>query len=140
MAFLKPRPPIYGLMAEFDTPEALLDAARRAYDAGYRRMDAYSPFPVEGLAEALGSRRTLVSAIVLVGLLVNATLGWSWADPVAALVVATVAVREGVQAWRGEQCDDCAVPAVTVPDGAGRGCGCGPDCADRCCAGTATTS
>ncbi|MBO4204821.1 cation transporter [Micromonospora echinofusca] len=82
---------------------------------------------------------TYLSAIVLVGLLVNATLGWSWADPVAALVVAAVAVREGAQAWRGEQCDDCAVPAVTVPDGAGGGCGCGPDCVDRCCAGTATT-
>ncbi|MEU8242440.1 cation transporter [Actinoplanes missouriensis] len=54
---------------------------------------------------------TYLSAIVLVGLLLNATLGWWWADPVAALVIAAVAVREGVQAWRGDQCDDCAVPA-----------------------------
>ncbi len=51
---------------------------------------------------------TWLSAIVLGGLLVNATLGWSWADSVAALVVAAVAVREGVEAWRGEHCDDCA--------------------------------
>jgi divalent metal cation (Fe/Co/Zn/Cd) transporter len=48
---------------------------------------------------------TYLSGIVLAGLLVNAALGWSWADPVAALVVAGVAVREGVQAWRGD--DDC---------------------------------
>ncbi|MEH1014783.1 cation transporter [Micromonospora sp. CPCC 206060] len=81
---------------------------------------------------------TYLSVIVLVGLLLNATVGWSWADPVAALVVAAVAAREGVQAWRGEQCDDCAVPAGTAPDVAGHGCGCGPDCTDRCCASAAT--
>lgn len=49
---------------------------------------------------------TYLSAIVLVGLLLNTTLGWWWADPVAALVIAAVAVREGVEAWRGDQCDD----------------------------------
>ncbi|BCB75789.1 cation transporter [Phytohabitans flavus] len=59
---------------------------------------------------------TYLSAIVLVGLLLNATLGWSWADPVAALVIAAVAVREGVEAWRGEQCDDCCA-APTGVDG-----------------------
>ncbi|BAL88533.1 putative cation efflux protein [Actinoplanes missouriensis 431] len=55
---------------------------------------------------------TYLSAIVLAGLLLNATLGWWWADPVAALVIAAVAAREGVQAWRGDQCDDCAIPAA----------------------------
>ncbi|MEV6595607.1 cation transporter [Actinoplanes sp. NPDC051346] len=55
---------------------------------------------------------TYLSVIVLVGLLLNATLGWWWADPVAALVIAAVAVREGVEAWRGEQCDDCALPTA----------------------------
>lgn len=49
---------------------------------------------------------TYLSAILLAGLLVNAMLGWSWADPVAALVIAAVAVREGIEAWKGEQCDD----------------------------------
>lgn len=49
---------------------------------------------------------TYLSGIVLVGLLANATLGWWWADPTAALVIAAVALREGVEAWRGEQCDD----------------------------------
>jgi hypothetical protein len=60
-------PSIYGLMAEFDTPEALREAAQRTHDAGYRRMDAYSPFPVDGLAEAVGFRHTRLPLIVLIG-------------------------------------------------------------------------
>ncbi|WP_406632112.1 cation transporter [Amycolatopsis sp. WGS_07] len=47
---------------------------------------------------------TYLSAVLLVGLLVNALFGWYWADPVAALVIAAVAVREGLEAWRGEHC------------------------------------
>jgi hypothetical protein len=58
---------LHGLLAEFMRPDDLLAATRRAYTAGYRRMDAYTPFPVEELAEALGSRRTWVPAIVLAG-------------------------------------------------------------------------
>jgi len=61
------RLPLYGLMAEFTGPNELLEAARRAYADGYRRMDAYSPVPVEGLAEALGCRHTYVPHIVLAG-------------------------------------------------------------------------
>ena len=49
---------------------------------------------------------TYLSAVLLVGLLVNATLGWSWADPLAGLVIAAVAVKEGREAWRGEACCD----------------------------------
>lgn len=56
---------------------------------------------------------TSLSAVVLVGLALNAALGWWWADPTAALVIAAVAIREGIEAWRGEQCDDCAVPAAS---------------------------
>lgn len=59
--------PIYGLMAEFDKPEALVAAARSAFAAGFRKMDGYSPFPVDGLAEALGFHRTRVPLIVLIG-------------------------------------------------------------------------
>src|SRR5438034_5468725 len=58
---------VYGLMAEFTDPEDLLAATRRAYAEGYRRMDAYSPFPIEGLAEALGRRGTAVPLLVLLG-------------------------------------------------------------------------
>ena len=47
---------------------------------------------------------TYLSGVLLVGLVLNATLGWSWADPVVALVIAAVAVREGITSWRGEHC------------------------------------
>jgi divalent metal cation (Fe/Co/Zn/Cd) transporter len=49
---------------------------------------------------------TYLSAVLLVGLLLNALLGWSWADPLAGLVIAAVAVREGIEAWRGDTCED----------------------------------
>jgi divalent metal cation (Fe/Co/Zn/Cd) transporter len=58
---------------------------------------------------------TYLSAVLLVGLLLNSLFGWSWADPIAALVIAAIAVREGLQALRGETC--CAVvPAATRAD------------------------
>jgi hypothetical protein len=55
---------LYGLLAEFDAPEPLVAAARRAHAAGYRAMDAYTPFPVEGLSAAIGFRRTWLQALV----------------------------------------------------------------------------
>ena len=58
---------LYGLMAEFEEHEQVLAAARRAYAAGYRSMDAFSPFPVEGLAEALGHYYTSVPLFTLMG-------------------------------------------------------------------------
>lgn len=67
---------LYGLMAEFNTPEALLDAGRRARDAGYRDMDAYTPMPVEGLGEAIGFRSKAVSYFVFVGGLAGACGGF----------------------------------------------------------------
>jgi len=62
---------LYGLIAEFDTGEAVREAAERAYKAGYRCMDAYSPFPVHGLAEALGFRKCAVAPITLTGALLG---------------------------------------------------------------------
>jgi hypothetical protein len=70
------RLPVYGLMAEFDSPEALLEASRRAFAEGFRRMDAYSPFPVDGLAEAIGFPRTRVPLIVLIGGIVGCVGGF----------------------------------------------------------------
>jgi ActD protein len=61
------QPRYYGLMAEFDSPTAIVAATRRAYSEGYRRMDAYTPFPVEGLAEEMHFHRTRVPLIVLLG-------------------------------------------------------------------------
>lgn len=72
----KPRPPVYGMMAEFDEPERLVAAAEHAYQAGYRRMDAYTPYPIEGLAEALGKHHTRLGWIVLAGALAGAAGGF----------------------------------------------------------------
>jgi len=68
---------LYGLMAEFDQPEPLLEAARRAHDEGYRHMDAYTPMPVEGLSEAIGFRSSLVQRIVFCAGLCGATGGFT---------------------------------------------------------------
>ena len=57
---------LYGVIAEFSDPQALLDAANRAREKGYTEMDAFSPFPIHGLAEAVGFNKTRLSAIVLV--------------------------------------------------------------------------
>jgi Protein of unknown function (DUF3341) len=80
------RPRVYGLLAEFEQPEQLLAAAHRAREAGYRRMDAYTPFPVEGLAEALGRHYTLVPLITLIGGLTGCAGGFGlqyWVSKVA---------------------------------------------------------
>ncbi|MFF8873364.1 cation transporter [Streptomyces massasporeus] len=75
---------------------------------------------------------TYLSAVLLAGLILNATLGWSWADPIAALVIAAIAVKEGRDAWQGKGC--CA-PTVTPAPATSRGnadrCGCRPGC--TCC-------
>jgi hypothetical protein len=61
------QPPIYGLLAEFETPTALVQAAAQVRDAGYRRIDAFSPFPIEELAEAIGFHDRKLSLLVLLG-------------------------------------------------------------------------
>ena len=58
---------LYGIMAEFGTAEQLLAATRAAYQAGYRQMDAYSPYAIDGLAEALGFTKTRLPLITLLG-------------------------------------------------------------------------
>lgn len=59
--------PIYGLLAEFDSPRELLEAARRTYREGYRKLDAFSPFPIEELAEAIGFHKSGVPLVTLIG-------------------------------------------------------------------------
>ncbi len=59
--------PLHGLMAEFDSAQALLDAAHKVRNAGYTRTDAYSPMPIHGLAEALGMKERKVAPFVLAG-------------------------------------------------------------------------
>jgi Protein of unknown function (DUF3341) len=60
-------PGLYGLIAEFEDPNALIAATQSAHRAGYRHMDAYSPYPIEELHEALGARHTRLPLIVLIG-------------------------------------------------------------------------
>ena len=71
------RPPIHGLLAEFNDPNELIAAVRRARDAGYQRLDAYTPFPIEELAEALGMHRNRLPWIVLCGGIAGAMIGLS---------------------------------------------------------------
>ena len=74
---------------------------------------------------------TYLSGVLLVGLVLNSTLGWAWADPLAALVIAAVAVKEGIEAWRG---DGCCTPANVLlaadagPGGAEGSAGCDDGC------------
>lgn len=65
----------YGLLADYAHPQALLEATRAARAAGYRRLEAYSPFPVEGLEELLGQRSNSVYWFGIVGALVGAAIG-----------------------------------------------------------------
>ena len=58
---------IYGVVGEFETPEKLIHAVEKVREAGYRRFEAYSPFPVEGLSQAMGLKRNLVPLITLIG-------------------------------------------------------------------------
>jgi divalent metal cation (Fe/Co/Zn/Cd) transporter len=76
---------------------------------------------------------TYLSAVLLVGLALNSLLGWSWADPVAALVIAAVAVREGLEAWRGDACCSPASELLAAGSPEGASTGCGPGCSDTCC-------
>jgi len=69
-------PPIYGLMAEFDTPTALVTAARQTYEAGYKKIDAYSPFPIEELSEAIGFHHNGVPLVVLSGGILGCVCGY----------------------------------------------------------------
>jgi hypothetical protein len=81
-----PSSPIYGLIAEFDDPNSLVLATHRAYADGYRRMDAYSPFPIEELHEALGTHHTRLPLIVLIGGLAGCIGGYLlqyWASAIA---------------------------------------------------------
>jgi len=75
---------------------------------------------------------TYLSAVLLVGLVLNATLGWGWADPVAGLVIAAVAIKEGIEAWKGEGC--CALGGDAHAHADVDGCGCADGRNDACCA------
>jgi Protein of unknown function (DUF3341) len=64
---VRPKTPVYGLMAEFRTPHEVVEAARRVHEAGFRKVDGYSPYPIEELSEALEHHRSPLPKLVLAG-------------------------------------------------------------------------
>lgn len=77
---------IYGLMAEFDNPTDVVRAAQSVYDEGYRKLDAYSPYPIEELSEAIGFHKNRVPLVVLIGGLLGAAGGAALCYWVSAIV------------------------------------------------------
>lgn len=73
---MKKQHPLYGLMAEFDNPSDLVAAARRTYEEGYRRINGYSPFPIEELTDAIGFHKTRLPLIVLIGGIIGGVGGY----------------------------------------------------------------
>jgi hypothetical protein len=71
------RPPLYGLLAEFHTPAEVVNAAERVREAGYTKVDAYSPYPIEELSEALHLGRSHLPKIVLAGGVLGLLGGWA---------------------------------------------------------------
>jgi ActD protein len=69
-------PPLYGVMAEFENPTDLVAAARRVYSLGYRRINGYSPYPIEELSEAIGFTHTSLPLIVFIGGLIGGLSGF----------------------------------------------------------------
>jgi hypothetical protein len=83
---VKARPPIYGLLAEFRTPGGVVEAARGVREAGYTKVDGYSPFPIEELSEALRFHKSHLPKIVLGGGILGAFAGWAleyWSSVIA---------------------------------------------------------
>lgn len=77
---MRPKTPTYGILAEFDDPQTLIEAAKRTRDEGYSHIDAFTPFPVEGLHNAIGFHSTRLPLIVLAGGLIGfvAGFGMQW--------------------------------------------------------------
>ncbi len=73
---LAPATPLYGVMAEFDTPTELLDAVKAVRAKGYRKMDAYTPFPIEELSDAMDLHHNKLSLIVLLGGIIGGLAGF----------------------------------------------------------------
>jgi hypothetical protein len=79
------RDPIYGLLAEFENPADLVRAAERTYAEGYRKIDAYSPFPIEELADAIGFHKSGVPLVVLIGGILGCVGGYMMQYWIAAI-------------------------------------------------------
>ncbi|MFF7166834.1 cation transporter [Streptomyces sp. NPDC008086] len=102
--------------AEHSTPGIVLAALSLAVMPFLSAEQRRAGRELGSASAAADSKQTLLctylSAVLLVGLLANSLFGWTWADPIAALVIAAVAVKEGREAWRGDSC--CAVPVTAI--------------------------
>jgi divalent metal cation (Fe/Co/Zn/Cd) transporter len=105
-----------GAEAEHSTIGIVLAAVSLAVMPGLSWVQRHTGRELGSRSAVADSKQTLLctylSGILLVGLAVNSLFGWTWADPVAALVIAAVAVKEGREAWRG---DACCSPALSAP-------------------------
>lgn len=81
--------PSYGLIAEFDSAQELVAAAHKTHAAGYQKLDAYSPFPIEGLAEAIGFHKNSVALVVLIGGIIGGLSAYALQYWVAAITYPT---------------------------------------------------
>jgi len=93
-----PKPP-YGLMAEFDNPDALVHAAKKTYEAGYRKIDTFSPFPIEEAWEAIGHHDNRLSLIVLIGGIVGLLTGISLQEWVHLVALPTNVAGKPLNSW-----------------------------------------
>jgi hypothetical protein len=94
-----PDSPSYGLMAEFDSAQELVAAAHKTHAAGYKKIDAYSPFPIEGLAEAIGFHKNSVALVVLIGGLVGMISAYSLQYWVAVITYPTNVGGRPFHSW-----------------------------------------
>ncbi|MET0415100.1 MAG: cation transporter [Actinoplanes sp.] len=115
-----------GAQAEHSTVGLVLAALSLAIMPGLSYAQRRTGRELGSRSAVADSKQTLLctylSGVLLVGLAVNSLFGWSWADPIAALVIAAVAVKEGREAWRGDAC--CVTPTKTA--GSADVCGCQP--------------
>jgi hypothetical protein len=97
---MNPTAPAYGMLAEFSTPTTLLDAVRAARGAGFRRLEAYAPMPVDGLVEALGSPDDGLPRLALIGALIGGvgTFAVQW---LSATAIYPIDVGGRTPAWPG---------------------------------------
>jgi len=91
--------PLYGMMAEFEQPEQVVHAAKTAYAAGYRKMDAYSPLPVHGLSEALGFHYTRLPLVVLIGGIIGCIVGFGFQYWVSVINYPVIVGGKPMNSW-----------------------------------------
>src|SRR5579863_10220070 len=110
---MPPREGVYGLLAEFDTPGDLVRAARQAREDGWRRMDCYTPYPVEEAAEAIGFHRNKVPLLTLIGGLMGGTAIFLLQVWVSVLAYSLNKAGRPMYSW----------PALSYPPTSGPFCG-----------------